>query len=130
MEPVNAADLAYSHNEMTRVGVVIHSLTDWRWKMPQFELVSLEEAEARTASPGKRTQIVQEYLSYITQLKAGQAGKLQPDPGVTVATVRRRLGTAVKASGKTVVIKRTGDDIYFWVEQPAKRRGRLPKSAS
>ena len=98
--------------------------------MPQFELVSREEAQTRTASPGKRTQIVQEYLSYITQLKAGQSGKLEPSPGETIATVRRRLGSAAKLSGKNLVIKRTGEEIYFWVEQPTKRRGRRPKSAS
>ena len=97
--------------------------------MPRFELVSREEAQARTATPGKRTQIVQEYLSYITQLKEGQSGKLQPGPEETVATVRRRLGSAAKVSGKNVVIKRTGDEIYFWVEPAAKRRGR-PKSTS
>ena len=98
--------------------------------MPEFELVSRGEAEARTASPGKRAQLVQEYVGYIGQLNESQSGKLRPGPGETVATVRRRLGTAAKVSGKTVVIKRTGDEIYFWVEQPAKRRGRRPKSAS
>ena len=99
--------------------------------MPQFGVVSREEAQARTASPGKRAQVVQEYLDYIGQLQEGQSGKLQPDQGETVATVRRRLGTAARVSGKDLVIKRTGDEIYFWVEQPARRRrGRRPASTS
>ena len=96
--------------------------------MPQFELVSREEAQARTASPGRRAQVVQEYLDYISQLQEGQSGKLQPSQGETVATVRRRLGAAVKVSGKNVTIKRTGDEIYFWVQQTPRRRGRRPAS--
>ena len=97
--------------------------------MPQFELVSREEAQARTATPGRRSQILQEYLDYIGQLKEGQSGKLQPSQEETVATVRRRLGVAAKVSGRELVIKRTGDEVYFWVEQPARRRrGRPPAS--
>ncbi len=130
MEPVNATGPAYNPHRNDS-GRRCDKLPDrLEVEMPQFELVSREDAEARTASPGKRTQIVQEYLGYITQLQEGQSGKLEPSPGETVATVRRRLGTAVKVSGKNVVIKRTGDEIYFWIEQPAKRRRRQLKSAS
>ena len=43
-----------------------------------------------------------------------------------MATVRRRLGAAIKATGKNVQIKRVGADIYFW-EEPVKRRGGRPR---
>ena len=98
--------------------------------MPQFQVISREEARARTATPSRRSQVIQEYVDFIGQLKEGQSGKLQPSPGETVATVRRRLGSAAKVSGRDLVIKRTGDEIYFWIGQPTrKRRGRTPASA-
>ncbi len=100
--------------------------------MPKFELVSVEEAMMKAAT-GKRAQIVNEYLSYIQQLKEGQAGRLQPAEGEKVAAVRRRLGIAAKAAGKELTIKRVGDEVYFWVKSQDKgrprRRGRRPRKA-
>ncbi len=100
--------------------------------MPSIELVSMEEAMMKSAT-GKRAQIVKEYLSYIQQLKEGQAGKLQPAEGEKVAAVRRRLGIAAKAAGKELAIRRVGDEIYFWVKSQDKgrprRRGRKPRKA-
>jgi hypothetical protein len=100
--------------------------------MPKFELVSVEEAMMKSAT-GKRAQVVKEYLSYIQQLKEGQAGKLQPAEGEKVAAVRRRLGIAAKAAGKELAIRRAGDEIYFWVKSQdkgrPKRRGRKPRKA-
>ena len=100
--------------------------------MPKFELVSVEEATMKSATQ-KRAQIVKEYLSYILQLKEGQAGKLQPAEGEKVAAVRRRLGIAAKAAGKELAIRRVGDEIYFWVKSKdkgrPKRRGRKPRKA-
>ena len=49
-----------------------------------------------------------------------QAGRITLSPGETMATVRRRLGSAKKATGKNVQIRRVGGDIYFW-EEPVKR---------
>ena len=92
--------------------------------MPTFDQVPLQEAMLKTAT-GKAAQINQEYLRYIEQLAEGQAGRLQPGEGETVATVRRRLGVAVKLSGKDITIKRQGDEVYFWVQQePIRRRQR------
>jgi len=88
--------------------------------MPTFDQVSLQEAMLKTA--GKRAQTTQEYLGYIEQLTEGQAGRLQPGEGESMATVRRRLGVAAKLSGKDITIKRQGNEVYFWVQQEPRPR--------
>ena len=93
--------------------------------MPEFELVSRQEATARSDT-GKRSQIIQEYVEHVQLLGPDQAGRITLSPGDTMATVRRRLGAAIKATGKNVQIKRVGADIYFW-EEPVKRRGGRPR---
>ena len=96
--------------------------------MPTFDIVSLAEAESRSAS-GKRAQVTREYLEYLSRLKSGQAGKLEPSDGETAAAVRRRLGTAAKLAGRNLVIRRRGDQIYFW-DKPGtgpRKRGRPRK---
>ena len=65
--------------------------------MPTFELVSIEEATIKT-NPSKRARVLEEYIGYIGQLTAGQAGKLQPSEGETSTAVRRRVGAAAKVS--------------------------------
>ena len=97
--------------------------------MPTFDQVSLQEAMLKTAN-GKTAQITQEYLGYIEQLPEGQAGRLQPGEGETVATVRRRLGVAAKLSGKDITIKRQGDEVYFWVQPNPRLRRQLSRSQS
>ncbi len=79
-----------------------------------------------SATTGKSSQIAQEYASYITRLRPDEAGRLTPSDGETVATVRRRLGSAVKASGRSMKIKRVDTEIYFW-DDPPKRRGGRPR---
>ncbi len=95
--------------------------------MPTFNQVPLQEAMMKTAT-GRRAQLAQEYLQYIQQLAEGQAGKLQASDDEKLSTVRRRLGDAARLAGKNLVIKRTGEDLYFWVEpageQRPRRRGR------
>lgn len=91
--------------------------------MPQFESLPRNEAIKRTTT-GKRSQAILEYREYIDRLTSDQAGKITPSLGETKATVRRRLGTAVKQSGKNITIKVVGDDIYFWEER---RRGGRPR---
>ena len=100
--------------------------------MPQFELVSLEEAMVRSAT-GRRAEITKEYLAYIERLAVGQAGRLQPGEGETIATVRRRLGAAARAGNKNLVIKRLGTELYFWTQAPTttgRRRGRPRKAGN
>jgi hypothetical protein len=51
------------------------------------------------------------------------------------ATIGRRLAVAAKALGITLVIKRSGEDVYFWREdgvgeEPTRRRGRRPRMGS
>ena len=95
--------------------------------MPTFDLVPRNEAELKTAS-GKRAMIINEYIEYLNQLQDGQAGRLQPVEGEGIMTVRRRIGAAAKAVGKDLVIKRSGDTIYFWAaDAPRRRRGRPRK---
>ncbi len=99
--------------------------------MPTFELVPIEEAMRKTATLGKRGELLMGYMKYVDELEEGQAGRLQATPGETVGAVRRRLGAAAKLAGKDIVIKRTKDEVYFWVEQrkTGRRRGRPRKMA-
>ena len=94
--------------------------------MPKFEAIPLSEAKLKSAT-GRPAQITQEYLAYIEKLEPGQAGRLQPAEGETIAAIRRRLGAAAKLSGKPVTIKRVGDEVFFWLggqEQTTRRRRR------
>ena len=88
------------------------------------DIVPIEEARGRSASEVKRAQILQEYRGYIEQFTKGQAGRLVAGAGETAATVRRRLGAAARAAGKKLTIKRTGDEVYFWVERRRAANGR------
>ena len=97
--------------------------------MPTFDQLPLQEAMLKTAT-GKRAQIAQEYLGYIEQLPEGQAGRLQPSEGESVATVRRRLGVAAKLSGKDITIKRQGNEVHFWVQPYPRLRRQLRRSQS
>ena len=97
--------------------------------MPTFELVSIQEATIKT-NPSKRAKILEEYVGYIGQLTAGQAGKLQPSEGETTASVRRRIGAAAKLAGKNLVIRRVGSEVYFWEREGARRRRGRPRSSA
>lgn len=94
--------------------------------MPRFDVVSMQEAVIRSAT-GVRAQMAKQYLEYIEKLGDNQAGKLQVNPDERIGTVRRRLNYAAKLAGKSLTIKRAGDELYFWV-QPSQetrpRRGR------
>ncbi len=90
--------------------------------MPIFDRVPLGEAKMKTAS-GTRAQIIAEYVSYIAQLGDGEAGRLQAAEGEPITTVRRRIGAAGRQLGKKLTIRRTGDEVYFWVDE-TRRRGR------
>ena len=94
--------------------------------MPEFTTVSLQEAQLRTI-PGRQGQFINEYANYIQQLPQGQAGKLRIGADEKHTTVRRRLTTAAQAMNITLIIKRSGNDLYFWREdgtdeQPSMKR--------
>jgi hypothetical protein len=83
--------------------------------MPEFTTVSVQEAQVRT-SPGRQGTFMNEYVAYIQQLPAGQAGRLRLGEGEKHPTIRRRLVAAANALGISLVIKRSGNDLYFWRE--------------
>ena len=96
--------------------------------MPTLEVVSLKDAQLELSLTGKRGVMIRQYMDYIGQLEAGQAGKLTPDEGETTAAIRRRLGAAAELLGKSLVVNRLGDVVYFWAEaegpEPRRRRRR------
>jgi hypothetical protein len=99
--------------------------------MPDFVIVSVKEAQLRTI-PGRQGKYMNEYAGYIQQLGQGQAGKLQGTESEKPATIRRRLDVVAQALGTKLIIKRSGQDVYFWrengaEEQPRPRRGRRPR---
>ena len=89
--------------------------------MPKFEIVQRDDAVRKTATSGKRGQVLALYLFFIDQLKEGKAGKLQPAEGESVQAVRGRLGAAAKISGKQITIKKFGDEVYFWLDTETKK---------
>jgi hypothetical protein len=99
--------------------------------MPEFTTVSLHEAQLRTI-PGRQGRFLNEYVAYINQLPSGQAGKLHVLESENPLTIRRRLVSAAKALDMKLIIKRSGENIYFWREdgageEPRPRRGRRPR---
>jgi hypothetical protein len=76
-----------------------------------------------------------EYANYIQQLPPGQAGKLTIGEYEKHATVRRRLVNAAKAMNIPLIIKRSGNDLYFWPEdrgeeQPRRKRNYTRRTRS
>jgi hypothetical protein len=95
--------------------------------MPDFETVTVKEAQFRTIA-GRQGRYLNEYADYIQQIPQGQAGKLRMLEQEKPLTIRRRLVVAAQALDAKLVIKRSGEDIYFWreaeAEEPRPRRGR------
>ena len=98
--------------------------------MPTLEVVTLQEARLELSLTGKRGVMMRQYMDYIGQIGTGQAGKLIPDEGETTAAIRRRLGAAAELLGKSLVVNRQGDVVYFWEESSGspRRRGRPRKT--
>ena len=95
--------------------------------MPEFTTVSLKEATLQTSS-GRQKQYLSEYVDYITTLPKGQAGKLRTGEEEKPATIRRRLGVAAKTLGIPLIIKRSGNDVYFWRENGGGEHPRTKRS--
>ena len=76
--------------------------------------------------------MMRQYMDYIGQLETGQAGKLVPDEGEATAAIRRRLGAAAELLGKSLVVNRLGNVVYFWEESSGspRRRGRRRKTSA
>ncbi len=93
--------------------------------MPEFTTVSVQEAKVQTTS-GRQGQYLHEYIDYITKLPKGQAGRLRIGEEEKHNTITRRLGIAAQTLGIRLIIKRSGNDLYFWrestEEQPRTKR--------
>jgi hypothetical protein len=94
--------------------------------MSEFTTVSVQEAQLRTI-PGRQGSFMNEYATYIQQVPTGQAGKLRVGESEKHLTIRRRLVTAAKMLNIPLIIKRSGNDLYFWregteEEQPRRKR--------
>jgi hypothetical protein len=94
--------------------------------MPEFTTVSVQEAKLRTAS-GRQERYLHEYSDYIIKLPKGQAGRLKISEQENPLTIRRRLGVAAQTLGISLIIKRSGGNVYFWredgeEEQPKSKR--------
>lgn len=99
--------------------------------MPKFEIITKDEAKAKSRFGGRNGQVVAMYMFFIEQLKDGKAGRLKPSEGETIQAVRRRLGKAAKLAGKELTIRRVHDEIYFWSgsEENAKPTKRKPRKS-
>ena len=93
--------------------------------MPEFTTISIEDAR-RITGGAKRQQELAAYIDSVTGLPSGTAGKVTPSEGETLSMVRRRVGDAVRASGRDLEIRRTDDAVYYWAVGP-RRRGRPRK---
>jgi hypothetical protein len=94
--------------------------------MPEFTTVSVQEAMVRTV-PGRQGKFINEYADYIQEVVSGEAGKLHAAENENPLTIRRRLISAAKALGINIIIKRSGNELYFWredteAEQPRRKR--------
>ena len=99
--------------------------------MPTIEGDSLQDAQFELSLAGKRGEIMRQYMDYVEQLETGQAGKLIPGEGEATAAIRPCLGTADQLLGKSLVVNRLGDVVFFWEDGsgPApRRRGRRRKN--
>jgi hypothetical protein len=91
--------------------------------MPEFTTVSVTEAKLRTLS-GRQKTFMHEYADYIQKLPQGQAGKLRIGEQEKHTTIRRRLLVTAKALGIPFIIKRSGNELYFWREGRAEEQPR------
>ena len=55
----------------------------------------------------------------------GQAGRLLIADDEIVTIIRRRLVTTARLMGKELVIKRSGDELYFWLKAVEEDKPRL-----
>jgi hypothetical protein len=95
--------------------------------MPEFTTVALKEAKVQTTS-GRQSRYLHEYIDYITNLPKGQAGRLRIEESENTLTVRSRLVSAANALNISLIIKRSGNDIYFWREDGGDEQPRTKRS--
>jgi hypothetical protein len=94
--------------------------------MPEFTTVPVQEAQIRTI-PGRQGAFINEYADYIQQVPSGQAGRLRAGESENPMAMRRRLAGAAKAMHITLIIKRSGNDVYFWREDGGDQQPRTKR---
>jgi hypothetical protein len=94
--------------------------------MPEFTTVSVQEAQLRTI-PGRQGRFINEYVNYIQQVPSGQAGKLRVSESENPLTTRRRLITAAQAMHIPLIVKRSGNELYFWREEGGEEQPRTKR---
>jgi hypothetical protein len=95
--------------------------------MPEFAIVPIREAQASTIA-GRQGRFMQEYISYIRQISQGRAGKLHLGEQENPLTIRRRLVLAAQAIDIKLIIKRSGQDVFFWSEDRGEEQPRRKRS--
>jgi hypothetical protein len=95
--------------------------------MPEFTTVSMKEARLQTTS-GRQAKYLSEYAEYIQKLPTGQAGRLRIGGQENPLTIRRRLTGAAQTLGISLIIKRSGNDVYFWTEDGGEEQPRRKRS--
>jgi hypothetical protein len=95
--------------------------------MPEFTIVPIREAQASTIA-GRRGRFMHEYIRYIRQIPQGQAGKLHLGEHENPVTIRRRLVQAAQATDIKLIIKRSGQDVFFWSEDRGEEQPRRKRS--
>ena len=96
--------------------------------MPTFSIVLASEVRASIASE-RREALVGEYIGYIKRVGDGEAGVFIAREGETTRAIRRRLGAAAEARGRSLEVRRAGNAVYFWAQE-GRRRGRPRKTAA
>ena len=96
--------------------------------MPTFSIVLASEARTSIANE-RRAALVGEYIGYIERVGDGEAGVLIAGEGETTQAIRRRLGAAAEALGRSLEVRRAGNAVYFWTQE-GRRRGRPRKTAA
>jgi hypothetical protein len=85
--------------------------------MPEFSALSVQEAILQT-TPKRRKPYLDEYIGYINQLSPGRAGVLSRYGDEKHSTIRNRLTSVAKVVGIALIIRRHGDALFFWSEEP------------
>jgi hypothetical protein len=69
-----------------------------------------------------------DYVTYIQQLPKGQAGRFRIKEQENPLTIRRRIRVAAQTLGINLIIKRSGNDVYFWREDGGDEQPRAKRS--
>lgn len=92
--------------------------------MPKFEPIAMETLRHRMAAGGDASKRLEAYLDFLTSLDAQHGGQATLLPGESALTVQRNLKAAAGLLSRTLVMRRAGETISFYLEDGRGRRGR------